>query len=203
MQALRQAKEVDAVVALRADAPRAASGCAESSDGRRLPRPSSRRSARVFSIFVRLDFIGPFGPVRIVPRLSRSISGMKSTTCQPAETSQIGRTLPFRSRPGTDGLAPSPHLSAIKPATLVAVIVFFPVALLHLLRVVLQLDVLVAGTVMPKWLSGVGFPPTAGLAVALWREARSGGPTERLSVRTMEQRRESTGISSSPWTCRS
>jgi hypothetical protein len=65
----------------------------------------------------------------------------------------------------------------MKPASLLAVIVFSVVALSHLVRVVLQIDVVVAEAVMPMWLSVIGFLVTAGLAVALWREARPEGPT--------------------------
>jgi len=47
---------------------------------------------------------------RSVPKLGRSRSEMKSATFSTAGTSQIGRTLTFRPRSGTDGLAPSPQL---------------------------------------------------------------------------------------------
>ena len=61
----------------------------------------------------------------------------------------------------------------MKPASLVAVLVFSVVAVLHLLRLVLQLEVLVAGAVVPMSVSVLGFLVTAALAGALWREARS------------------------------
>jgi len=61
----------------------------------------------------------------------------------------------------------------MKPASLVASLVFSLVALAHLLRLVFQTDVLVGGTVMPMWLSVVGLLVTGGLAVGLWREGRA------------------------------
>lgn len=63
----------------------------------------------------------------------------------------------------------------MKPASGVAVIVFSVVALAHLLRLVFQVEVLVAGTLIPMWVSIVGLVVPAALAVALWREARSSG----------------------------
>ena len=62
---------------------------------------------------------------------------------------------------------------SMKFASLVAVVVFSLVALLHLLRIVFRLEVLVAGVAIPMWVSVVGLIVTAALALALWREARS------------------------------
>jgi len=65
----------------------------------------------------------------------------------------------------------------MKPASLLSVFVFSLVALSHLLRLVLQVKVVVAGAVMPMWLSVMGLVVTGALAVGLWREARTGRPT--------------------------
>ena len=62
----------------------------------------------------------------------------------------------------------------MKPASLLAVLIFSLVALSHLLRLVLHVEVLVAGEVVPMWVSGIGIVITAGLAFALWREASDG-----------------------------
>lgn len=69
----------------------------------------------------------------------------------------------------------------MKPGSLFAIIVFSVVAVSHLLRVIFQVEVLVGGALMPMWLSVVGFLVTAGLAVALWREAGSQSPAERAA----------------------
>lgn len=66
----------------------------------------------------------------------------------------------------------------MKPASILAVAVFSLVALSHLLRLVLQIEVLVGGVPVPMWVSGVALLVTAGLAVALWRESRAPGLTE-------------------------
>ena len=61
----------------------------------------------------------------------------------------------------------------MKPASLLAVAVFSLVALSHLLRLVLQVEVLVGGAVIPMWVSVVGLLVTGALAIALWRESHS------------------------------
>jgi hypothetical protein len=61
----------------------------------------------------------------------------------------------------------------MKPASLLAALIFSLVALSHLLRLVLRVEVLVGGAVMPMWVSVVGLVVTAALAAALWRESRS------------------------------
>ena len=60
----------------------------------------------------------------------------------------------------------------MKTASLLAVLLFSLVALSHLLRLVLQVEVLVAVVVLPLWVSVLGLAVTAALAVALWREAQ-------------------------------
>jgi len=64
----------------------------------------------------------------------------------------------------------------MKPASLLAAVIFFLVAAAHLLRLVFQTEVLVAGTVIPMWVSVVGIIVPSALAVALLREAKSSSP---------------------------
>lgn len=60
----------------------------------------------------------------------------------------------------------------MKPASLIAVLVFTLVAITHLLRLVFQTEVLVGGATIPMWMSVVGLIVTGALAGALWREAQ-------------------------------
>lgn len=69
----------------------------------------------------------------------------------------------------------------MKPASLLAVVVFSLVALSHLLRLALQVEVLVGGAVIPMWVSVVGLLVTALLAIGLWRESRSPGLPENAA----------------------
>jgi hypothetical protein len=64
----------------------------------------------------------------------------------------------------------------MKPATLLAALVFSLVSIAHLARLILGTEVLVGGAVIPMWVSVIGLFVTGGLAVALWREAQSGSP---------------------------
>jgi hypothetical protein len=59
-----------------------------------------------------------------------------------------------------------------KPFTMLAVVVFALVALLHLLRLVFGWEVTFNGAVVPTWLSIAGLLIAAGLAAGLWRELR-------------------------------
>ena len=59
----------------------------------------------------------------------------------------------------------------MKPFTTIAVFVFSLVALLQLLRILLGWEVVVNGTVIPSWVSGVAFVVAGALAAMLWREA--------------------------------
>jgi hypothetical protein len=59
-----------------------------------------------------------------------------------------------------------------KPFTTVAVVLFALIAFTHLIRLLLDWEVTVNGTVVPKWASGPGLVITAWLALMLWREAR-------------------------------
>ena len=62
----------------------------------------------------------------------------------------------------------------MKPASLLAVLVFSLVAVAHLARLVFGTEVQVSGAVVPMWTSVLGLLVAGGLAVALWREAKSG-----------------------------
>ena len=64
----------------------------------------------------------------------------------------------------------------MKPASLIAVLVFSLVAIAHLLRLAFQTEVLVAGATVPMSVSVVGLIVTGALAVALWREAQPSSP---------------------------
>lgn len=60
----------------------------------------------------------------------------------------------------------------MKTATVLAVLLLSLVALAHLLRFVLQVEVTAAGNVIPMWVSIAGFLVPAAVAVQLWRESR-------------------------------
>jgi hypothetical protein len=60
----------------------------------------------------------------------------------------------------------------MKPASLLVSIFLVLVAVLHLVRLVFQVEVIVAGAVMPMWASLFGFFIPTGLAMALLRESR-------------------------------
>lgn len=61
----------------------------------------------------------------------------------------------------------------MKPFTTVATIVFAIIALAHLYRLISPFDVVVAGTVLPSWVSVAGALVASVLALMLWREARA------------------------------
>ena len=60
-----------------------------------------------------------------------------------------------------------------KPFTLVAIVVFSVVALLQLLRLLLDWDITINAITIPLWASGAAFVVAAGLAAMVWRERRS------------------------------
>jgi hypothetical protein len=62
----------------------------------------------------------------------------------------------------------------MKPVSLLAVLVFSLVSLAQLTRLIFQIEVLVNGAAVPMWASVIGLFVAGALAVALWREARSG-----------------------------
>lgn len=61
----------------------------------------------------------------------------------------------------------------MKPFTMIAVVVFALVALLHLLRLVLGWQITLNAVVIPIWASAVGLVIAAVLAVMLYRESHS------------------------------
>lgn len=67
----------------------------------------------------------------------------------------------------------------MRPASLLAALVFSIVALSHLARLVLQVEVVIGGAVIPMWVSALGVIVAAGIATALWREGQSPDPSER------------------------
>jgi len=60
----------------------------------------------------------------------------------------------------------------MKPATMLSMLVLAMVAVGHLLRLVLGVEIRVAGVLVPLWVSVIACVVPAGLAVALWRENR-------------------------------
>jgi hypothetical protein len=61
----------------------------------------------------------------------------------------------------------------MKPFTKLAAVLLGIVALAHLYRVLRPFEVVVAGQVVPEWVSLVGLVVPGVLAVMLWRESRS------------------------------
>ena len=59
-----------------------------------------------------------------------------------------------------------------KPASLVAAILFWLIALAQLLRVLLQVEVTAGGVNIPFWISILAFVVLAALGIWLWRERR-------------------------------
>jgi hypothetical protein len=57
-----------------------------------------------------------------------------------------------------------------KPASLVAAIVFWLIALAQLLRVLLRVEVTARGVNIPLWPSAVAFIVLGALGIWLWRE---------------------------------
>jgi hypothetical protein len=60
----------------------------------------------------------------------------------------------------------------MKPAHVLAMLLLALVSFAHFLRLLLRIDVVASGRVIPMWISIVGCLVPAGVAVALWRESR-------------------------------
>lgn len=60
----------------------------------------------------------------------------------------------------------------MKPFTLIAIAVFVLIAIMHVLRLLLGWEVILAGLAVPMWVSVLGLAVTAGLALMVWREMR-------------------------------
>ena len=61
----------------------------------------------------------------------------------------------------------------MKPFTTVAVLIFSIMALAHLYRLIRPFEVVIAGTVLPSWVSIAGALIASLLALMLWREAKT------------------------------
>ena len=59
-----------------------------------------------------------------------------------------------------------------KPFTMLAVVIFAVVALVHILRLGLGWELTIHGLAVPLWASVLGIVIAAGLAVMLWRESK-------------------------------
>ena len=67
----------------------------------------------------------------------------------------------------------------MKPVSRIAVAMFVLIAVAHVVRVVLQVEVTVAGTQVPLWMSGVAAVGMGTVAVLLVREQRTGVSVSR------------------------
>ena len=61
----------------------------------------------------------------------------------------------------------------MKPFTTIAVAVFTLMAVIHVIRLIVGWEVIVAGFVVPVWWSALGMVVAAGLALMVWREAHT------------------------------
>ena len=60
----------------------------------------------------------------------------------------------------------------MKPVTTIAVLLLVAISIAHLLRLILQVDIVANGMNIPIWLSILGCIVPAVLAFMLWRENR-------------------------------
>jgi hypothetical protein len=60
----------------------------------------------------------------------------------------------------------------MKPFTMLAVVIFALIALVHLFRLIWGFEVVVSGTMVPQRVSVPGLIIAAGLALMLWQESR-------------------------------
>jgi len=61
----------------------------------------------------------------------------------------------------------------MKPAAVISVLLLGVFALAHLLRLLLRIEIIVAGTEVPMWVSVIACLGPATLAIALWHESRA------------------------------
>ncbi|MEX2049090.1 MAG: hypothetical protein WEB90_05895 [Gemmatimonadota bacterium] len=61
----------------------------------------------------------------------------------------------------------------MKPGSLMAIVFLSLVAVLHFFRLVLGVEVMAGGTVIPMWVSGFGVAVPALVALVLWREQKA------------------------------
>ena len=62
----------------------------------------------------------------------------------------------------------------MKPASMLSMLVLAMVAVGHLLRLALRVEVIVGGMPVPLWVSVIACVVPAGLVITLWRENRDG-----------------------------
>ncbi len=60
----------------------------------------------------------------------------------------------------------------MKPASTIAAVLLFLIALAHLLRLVFQVEIVVSGVTLPMWASILGCVVPAFIAVMLLKESR-------------------------------
>ena len=60
----------------------------------------------------------------------------------------------------------------MKPFTKIASVLLALISLLHLARVILNMDLIVGSSEIPKWVSVVGFIIPLILSIGLWRESK-------------------------------
>ena len=60
----------------------------------------------------------------------------------------------------------------MKPFTIIAILVFSVVSVLHLVRYFLGWEVVINSVTIPMWVSIIGFIVAGGLAIMLWREMK-------------------------------
>jgi len=60
----------------------------------------------------------------------------------------------------------------MKPVTMIVTIFLCLIALMHLVRLIFQIEVTLAGAVVPLWVSLCACLFSTGLAIMLWRENR-------------------------------
>lgn len=61
----------------------------------------------------------------------------------------------------------------MKPASLIVAILLDIIAVAHVLRLAFHTEVVIGGTIVPMWVSGVGCVVAAVLSIMLLREART------------------------------
>jgi hypothetical protein len=62
----------------------------------------------------------------------------------------------------------------MKPFTTIAVIVLAILALVHLYRLIMGIEIVVNQMAVPQWISGVVAVIAGALALMIWRESRRG-----------------------------
>lgn len=60
----------------------------------------------------------------------------------------------------------------MKPFTIIAILVFSVVSVLHLVRYFLGWEVVINSVTIPMWVSIIGFIVAGGLAIMLWRDMK-------------------------------